>query len=359
MKKKVVVAMSGGVDSSVAAALLLDQGFDVTGITMNLFSLPKEYCSEENLKSCCGRNAVEDAFHVALVLGIPHYTADMRGIFEKKVISDFCKEYSLGRTPNPCIRCNQYIKFDLLLEKSKKLNADFLATGHYARILKDPNTGRYLLKKGKDEKKDQSYFLYTLTQNQMARILMPVGESTKEEIRKKAEEFSLPVAKRPESQEICFIPDNNYAGFLKDKIPEAFKPGNIVDIDGNVLGKHSGIIHYTIGQRRGMGIAAPDPLYVLAIGKDKNEIVAGTDDQLYKKSLSASGINLIARENLSGEIHAKARIRYKHKEADAVIKINGHGLVEVTFKKPQRAITPGQAVVFYEGDVVIGGGTII
>ncbi|NIM57991.1 MAG: tRNA 2-thiouridine(34) synthase MnmA [Candidatus Aminicenantes bacterium] len=361
MKRKhnrVVVAMSGGVDSSLAAALLQEQGYEVIGITMNLFSLPKEYCRSEQLRSCCGWQAVEDANQVAHTLGISHYVANLRQEFEKKVISDFCEQYSLGRTPNPCIRCNQYIKFETLMGRAKKLKADYLATGHHARIVHDSKTGRYLLKKGKDKKKDQSYFLYPITQDQLSRTLMPIGDFTKEKVREKAREFVLPVAQRPESQEICFVPDKDYPGFLQSRIPEAFRSGPIVDLKDRVLGQHKGIGYYTVGQRRGMGIAAPQPLYVLAIRREKNTIVVGTNDKLYERKLHATRVNLISGERIAKPLRIKAKIRHKHKESKALLTPSNSDQAIVEFEKPQRAITPGQAVVFYDGDVVVGGGII-
>lgn len=357
-KERVVVAMSGGVDSSVTAALLKEQGYEVIGVTMNLFSLPKEYCKSENLRSCCGWRAVEDANRVALSLGISHYVADFRQPFERKVIADFCAEYARGRTPNPCIRCNEYIKFVALMERAKRLKADYLATGHHARIVYDSQTRRYLLKKGKDKKKDQSYFLYSMTQNQLALTLMPIGDLTKEEVREKARQLGLPVAQRPESQEICFVPDRDYAGFLRTRIPEAFRSGPIIDLENRVLGYHKGIVHYTIGQRRGMGIAAPHPLYVLALQSDKNTVVVGTNEQLYQKTLVASRVNYISIDKLKEPLTIKAKIRYKHREAKALLTPLDSNQALVEFEKLQRAITPGQAVVFYNKDVVVGGGLI-
>ena len=357
-KKKVVVAMSGGVDSSVAAALLKEQGYDVIGVTMNLFSLSKQYCRDENLKSCCGWGAIEDAHSVAIHLGIPHYVLDLKKNFSRKVIDDFCQEYTRGRTPNPCIRCNQYIKFDSLMKRVTKLEAEYLATGHHALNMYDSGRNRYFLKKGKDPYKDQSYFLYTLTQDQLSRLLMPIGNFTKEEVRKKAQELSLPVAKRPESQEICFIPDKNYVHFLQGRIPEAFRAGTIVDNEDQIKGKHDGIHNFTIGQRKGLGIAAPHPLYVIDIRSEENTIVVGTDDQLYKKELLASQINVISEEKLGEPLAVKAKIRYKHKEAKALLIPRNSGQAIVKFEKSQRAITPGQAVVFYDEDVVFGGGII-
>lgn len=350
--------MSGGVDSSVAAFLLKEQGYEVIGITMNLFSLSKEYCRGENVRSCCGWGAVKDAHRVAETLDIPHYVADFRDDFKKKVIDDFCEEYARGRTPNPCIRCNQYIKFDLLMKRAKKLNVDYIATGHHARVEYDSNSRRYLFKKGKDKEKDQSYFLYPLTQEQLSRTLMPIGEYTKKEVREIALKQGLPVAQRPESQEICFVPDNDYARFLKEKIPEACRPGPILNLNNRVLGRHRGIIHYTIGQRRGIGVSAPHPLYVLSIERDKNSIFVGTNDQLYEKRLLAFQVNLISVEKIEEPFVVKAKIRYKHKEAKALLKPLNSTRAMVEFEKPQRAITPGQAVVFYDGDMVLGGGII-
>ncbi|MGB6338422.1 MAG: tRNA 2-thiouridine(34) synthase MnmA [Candidatus Aminicenantaceae bacterium] len=356
--KRVVVAMSGGVDSSVAAGLLKEKGYEVVGITMNLFPLPKEYCLDRDLKSCCGRGAVEDANRVASKLGISHYVLNLKDSFEDLVVSDFLEEYSRGRTPNPCIRCNQFIKFDVLMERAGKIGASCIATGHHAQIIQDPRSGHFYLKKGMDKEKDQSYFLYTMTQDQLSHTLFPVGLFTKSEIRKRAREWGLPVAERPESQEICFIPDNDYVDFLKKRKPDAFRSGPIVNIEGQVLGYHSGIIHFTVGQRRGLGIAAPHPLYVLEINTSKNEIVVGPNDLLYKKDLLADQIFWISGDKIVSPVQAKARIRYKHKEAEALLVPLDSEKIRVEFEKPQRAITPGQAVVFYNGDVALGGGTI-
>jgi tRNA-specific 2-thiouridylase len=325
---------------------------------MNLFSLLREFCTDDSLKSCCGRGAIEDANRVAAKLAINHYLLDLKKPFEELVIADFIEEYRQGRTPNPCIRCNQFIKFDILMERASKLDADFLATGHHARIEADRGTGRFLLKKGKDREKDQSYFLYTMTQDQLSKTLFPIGNLTKIEVRAKAEKLGLPVAQRPESQEICFIPDNNYVRFLKDRIPGAFQAGSILDEAGQVLGEHNGIIHFTVGQRRGMGIAAPHPLYVLDINPQNNRIVVGPNERLYKRHLRASSLNWISKAEVTGPLSVKARIRYKHREEKAELIILDSGQARVKFDKPQRAITPGQAVVFYDGDVVFGGGII-
>jgi len=354
----VAVAMSGGVDSSVAAVLLKDQGYEIIGITMNLFSLPKEVCASENPRSCCGWRTREDANRVAAALGIPHFVVDFRREFEQSVIADFCREYSRGRTPNPCIRCNQFIKFDLFFKRAKRLGADFVATGHYARGDYDRTSGRRLLKKGLDSEKDQSYFLYPLTQDELSRTLFPVGGYTKKEIRRLAAKNNLPVAQKPESQEICFIPDKDYPRFLKERSSAAFRPGPIVDLNGGIIGEHNGIAHFTVGQRRGMGIAAPNPLYVVAIDAERNTIVAGQNEDLYKSRLEASNLNWISLEKLEEPKAVRARIRYRHVEAKARIVPRDSGVVLVEFERPQRAVTPGQAVVFYDGDTVVGGGTI-
>ena len=350
--------MSGGVDSSVAAVLLKERGFDVTGITMNLFSLPKELCRSDELRSCCGWKATEDAHDVAMRLGIPHFVADFRREFERSVIADFCREYRRGRTPNPCIRCNEHIKFTLLLDRARRLGADYIATGHHARVVFSRAKKRYLLKKGKDKAKDQSYFLYSLTQGQLSRTLMPVGYLTKREVREMARKWGLPVAAKPESQEICFVPVGRYPEFLKKRIPQAFRTGPVKDTGGRVLGEHGGIMNFTVGQRRGMGIAAPRPLYVISIDGKENTIVVGAESDLCRKRLQASSVNLISMAKLEGPIKVKAKIRYKHEESKALVMPMSRGRVIVEFENPQRAIAPGQSVVFYDRDTVIGGGII-
>jgi tRNA-specific 2-thiouridylase len=354
---KVVVAMSGGVDSSVAAALLREEGYEVIGATMQLwFGTRKRDGS--NGSGGGGLSAVSDARRVASKLGIPHHVMDFRDIFAQKVIADFYQEYRLGRTPNPCIRCNRYIKFGAMLEKARGLGADFLATGHHARVEFDETTGKYLLKKGADLPKDQSYFLCQLNQEQLSQALFPIGSLTKDRVREIAEELNLPTADKPESQEICFIPDDDYAEFLKGYIPESARPGPILDELGNVLGNHQGIMSYTIGQRKGLGIAAEAPLYVTAIEPDRNAVVVGTREAAYGSKLVASNLNWIATARPPHPVRVRARVRYRHPEAEAVITPLDEDSVYVEFKEPQLAITPGQAVVFYDGDTIIGGGII-
>jgi tRNA-specific 2-thiouridylase len=349
-KKRVVVAMSGGVDSSFAAFLLKEEGYEVIGVTMQIW--PRN-------GGCCGIDAIEDAKRVAAMLNIPHYTLNFREVFAKRVIHNFCEEYRNGRTPNPCIRCNQHIKFDALLKVARGLGA-YVATGHYARIEYNNKRGRYLLRKGVDAKKDQSYVLYTMTQDQLSSTLMPLGNLTKDEVREVAKELGMRVADKPESQEICFIPDGDLGRFFRDYLPEAMKPGPIVDKEGKVLGKHKGIIFYTIGQRRGLGISSKEPLYVIRIERDKNTVVVGTREDLRGDELIAADVNYVA-EVIDHPVKVRAKIRYTHQEAEAVVTPRGSGKVHVRFKEPQYAITPGQAVVFYEyeeEDILLGGGTI-
>ena len=356
--KRVIVAMSGGVDSSVAAAILKEEGYQVIGLTMQIWPPDRQKRELDRFGGCCGVSAVEDAKRVAHKLNIPHYVLNFRDIFFQKVITPFCQDYSLGRTPNPCIKCNQYIKFDALLRKGRELGASSIATGHYARIEEDQATGRYALRKGFDRRKDQSYFLYPLTQDQLKRVLFPVGDHSKEGVREIAGELELSVAAKPESQEICFIPDNDYPRFLKRHIPSTAKPGPILDKRGNIIGKHQGIAFYTIGQRKRLGISAKKPLYVIAARPEKNIIVAGSKEETYGKELVASELKWISIDKLRHSIEAKVKIRYRHEEADGIITPLDNERVHVKFKHPQMAITPGQAAVFYEHDTVIGGGTI-
>jgi len=355
---KVVVAMSGGVDSSVAAAILTQDGYQVIGVTMQIWPSDEQASEVDRFGGCCGFSAIEDAKLVASKLGIRHYVMNLRDVFNQKVIADFCHEYSLGRTPNPCIRCNRYVKFDALLERAKGLGADLVVTGHHARIEWDETKGRYLLKKGSDGGKDQSYVLYPLTQEQLRHTLLPIGHFTKQRVREIARELGLPVAAKPESQEICFIPDDDYPRFLKQFIPEAAKPGPILNEQGSTLGEHRGILFYTIGQRKGLGISAREPLYVTAIDQERNAIMVGSKQAAYGNELIASGLNWITTDRLEQPTTVKAKIRYRHQEAEAAIAPLEEDKVYVKFKQPQMAITPGQAIVFYHGDTVVGGGTI-
>jgi len=361
MKKRrsvVAVAMSGGVDSSVAAALLVEAGHDVTGVTMDLFALPAGACRADDLQSCCGRTARADAARVAAALGIAHVTADFRKDFERAVVADFCREYARGRTPNPCVRCNRLMKFEILWKRVRRLGAERLATGHHARIEYDRSRRRFLLKKGFDAAKDQSYFLYVLTQDQLARTLFPVGGMTKAEVRRTAARLGLSVAAKPESQEICFIPDRDYVRFLRARMPDAFRPGLIVDREGRVVGGHQGVAHFTIGQRKGMGVAGPHPYYVVSLDPDANRVVLGRGEDLLSRSLRVVDVNWIAIKGLVRPRPAAVKIRYRHREAAALLRPSESGEVFVEFEAPQRAVTPGQSAVFYEGDAVLGGGTI-
>ena len=352
MKKRVAVAMSGGVDSSFAALLLQRQGYEVIGITMKV-------CLDSNEeKPSSFYFLVEDAKRVAQKLKIPHYLLDLQVSFEKEVIQNFCLEYLKGRTPNPCIVCNQKIKFGYLLKKAKELSADYLATGHYARIEHNKLKKRYILKKGKDLKKDQSYFLFSLSQDQLKSSLFPLGDWTKDEVKKMAKEFNLRVHDKKASQEICFIPDNDYHEFFKKRFPQKIKPGPILNKEGNIQGYHQGIPLYTVGQRRGLGISSHFPLYVLSIEAKKNALIVGEDKDLYRDSLIADKLNFVSIKGLTSPLKVKVRIRYIHQEAEAIISPLAKDRVKVKFLRPQRAITPGQSVVFYDQDIVLGGGII-
>lgn len=351
MKKRVVVAMSGGVDSSVAAALLQKQGHEVIGITM-CFNLAD---SSRKRPSCCGWQGIEDARRVAHKLGIKHYVLNFQRALEEKVIKDFCKEYLCGRTPNPCVRCNQFLKFDALLKKARSFETDILATGHYARIVKTKEN-RYLLKKARDLKKDQSYFLYRVNQEQLARLFFPLGGYTKEEVRKLAREFDLSVADKSASQEICFLPEDDYRSFLITRIKSAIKPGLVEDKEGNILGEHKGIPFYTIGQREGLGIAKGYPLYITEIRTKDNKIIVGKKEEVYKSKFLVEDLHFIIRP-LKKKVAVGVRIRYNHQEAPAEVAISGSS-AGVRFQKAQFAITPGQSAVFFKGNTVLGGGII-
>lgn len=356
-KKKALIAMSGGVDSSVAAALMIERGFDCIGITMKLFH--NEDIGLCNHKTCCSLDDINDARKVADKLDMPYYVLNFTSNFKENVIDRFVYAYEHGATPNPCIDCNRFLKFDLLYQKARELGFDYVVTGHYARIEYDNDNNKYLLKKAVDDSKDQSYVLYTLTQEQLSHTLFPLGDLCKTEVRALADKYGFVNAKKPESQDICFVPDGDYPRFIEDYTGKTYEEGNFVDIHGNVLGKHKGIINYTIGQRRGLGIVTPRPLYVCSTNPENNTVVLGYDEETFSNHLDANDINLILDNVLNKPTRLKARIRYKHREQWATVIKTGENSFSVDFDSPQRAITPGQAVVLYDEDKVVGGGTII
>jgi tRNA-specific 2-thiouridylase len=352
---RIVVAMSGGVDSSVAAALLAEQGHEVIGLSMQLYD---QSDGQTSFGSCCSIDDLHDARRVAAALNIPHYIVNFEKQFDEQVVSNFIQEYAAGRTPLPCAHCNSDLKFATLADRARGFGADAVATGHYARVALDASTGRHLLQRGVDPGKDQSYFLFSLTQDQLARAVFPIGDRPKDDVREYARRRRLPVADKPDSQEICFIPDHDYRAFLTQRSPAA-RAGAVVDEQGRVLGSHAGIHRFTVGQRKGLGLAAPtaQPMYVLALRAADQQVVVGPKSSLEQTTLTASGVNWIAEEPC-GPLRVDAQIRHRHQAAPAFVRSIGDRRAEVVFDTPQLAITPGQAVVFYDGDSVVGGGWI-
>lgn len=349
MNKKVLLGMSGGVDSSVSAILLKQSGYEVIGATMQMWK-PKH---------CASFACVEDAKRVCEQIGIQHVTIDCENIFQNKVINNFIQCYKDAKTPNPCVECNKYLKFGAFVEKAKELNCDYIATGHYAKVEFSEKYNQYVLKKCKAESKDQSYFLYGISKEVLPKMVFPLEEiDNKDMVRNIAQENGLCVAQKPDSQEVCFIPDNDYGRFLQDNLDKLPNKGKIVLKDKTILGEHKGLIYYTIGQRKGLGIAYKEPLYVIKLDKEKNQVIVGTENDLYSNELYARKLNFILNIDLSKPLEMYAKVRYRAKPAKAVLEMLADGNAKITFEEPQRAITPGQSVVFYIDDIVIGGGII-
>jgi tRNA-uridine 2-sulfurtransferase len=358
MAERIVVGMSGGVDSSVTAALLVEQGCDVVGITMRVWPRQETEEPAKRFGSCCGTEAVEDARQVARALGIPHYLLSMDEEFNQKVIRQFVDEYGKGRTPIPCVSCNSNLKFGSLLDRARAWDAAAVATGHYARIERDRATGRHLLLRARDARKDQTDFLWPLTQAQLGAARFPIGELTKDEVRTRARGLGLVTADKPESQDICFVPDDDYRGFLRRRAPEVFRPGAIVDRLGNTLGAHEGIAGFTVGQKRGLGLATGRALYVVDLDPARDAVTVGEAADLDCDRLVATSVNFIACAPPIAPLRVAAKIRHSHRPAAATVRALDGSRAEVVFDAPQRAVSPGQSVVFYDGDVVVGGGVI-
>ena len=356
-KGKVVVGMSGGVDSSVAAWLLKEQGYDVIGVTMQIWQEENPLDMAEN-GGCCGLSAVDDARRVADVLGIPYYVMNFRDEFRHKVIDYFIDEYYKGRTPNPCIACNRYIKWESLLHRSIEIGADYIATGHYGRIVRLPN-GRYSVAKSASLNKDQSYVLYNLTQEELKHTLFPIYGYEKEDVRRIAEQNNLPVAHKKDSQDICFVPDGDYAAFIRSETGIQDVPGDFVDTQGNVLGRHKGIIHYTVGQRKGLGIAFGEPRFVLRINPADNTVTLGTAKELMKSRVNVCDVDYMAVPEITGPVRAAGKLRYSQEAALCTLMPDGNGGIIAEFDEPMRAATPGQSAVFYVDDSILCGGIIV
>lgn len=352
--KRALIAMSGGVDSSLAALLMKEKGYECIGCTMKLYE--NEDAGIEKTKTCCSLDDVEDARNVACLLDMPFYVFNFTERFRTQVIDRFVQSYEEGRTPNPCIDCNRYMKFDKLYERAKLMGCEYIVTGHYARIEKED--GKFFLKKALDETKDQTYVLYTLTQDQLAHTMFPLGDLTKRTVRNIAEKNGFINANKPDSQDICFVPDGDYASVIEKYTGRICMPGNFVDTEGNIMGRHKGIIHYTLGQRKGLGIAAGKPVYVCEIRPQTREVVLGNSEDLMSRDVYVSDFNWISGNAPGGRIRCTAKVRYRQSEQPAVLSVEGD-IVHIVFDQPQRAITPGQAAVVYDGDVVLGGGTII
>lgn len=353
---RVCVAMSGGVDSSVAAVLLQEQGYELSGVNLRMFH--NEDLGESSEKTCCSLSDAEDAALVARRMGFPFYVFDFSQVFRDTVIRDFVDEYQAGRTPNPCAVCNREVKFGALLRRVQALGSDYLATGHYARVERDPSSGRFLLRRAADRSKDQTYFLYMLTQEQLAHTLFPLGGLCKTEVRRIAETHGLVNARKHDSQDICFVPNGRYADFIERTVGQASPPGLFLDQEGKILGQHKGLIRYTRGQHKGLGLSTAEPLYVLEKDAASNIIRLGPDSALWTRELTAEQVNLISVPVLTEPMRVTAKTRYSQREAAATAETLPDGRIRVIFDEPQRAITPGQAVVLYDGEYVVGGGII-
>ena len=357
MDKKAIIAMSGGVDSTVAAYLMIEKGYDCIGATMKLFQnedvgVPREH-------SCCSLDDVADARNAAYAMGMKHYVFNFADRFKEVVIEPFVRAYETAVTPNPCIECNRYLKFEKLFDRMRELGYDYVVTGHYARISYDEESGRYLLKKAIDETKDQSYVLYSLTQDQLSHVQFPLGELRKTQVREIAEQQGFVNAHKSDSQDICFVQDGSYRDFICQYRGHGYPEGDFVDLEGHVLGRHKGIIGYTIGQRKGLGLALPKPMYVVRVCPEANQVVLGYNEDLFTTTLTADHLNLISVAEIREPMRVTAKVRYRHKEAPATVTQIGSDTIRVVFDEPQRAITAGQAVVLYQGDIVVGGATII